>query len=236
MKIISLVPVLLAVAIATGCASTDVSDRTSRIGDEMLARPQTIHVYPFAADLADIPRWSESAARYAQPAAPLTAEEITAGRELGAMVAEALAANFREMGLNSVEASSATLPSAGDMMIVGYFQAIEEGDRRKRIGLGFGSGAAELTTLVEGYQMTPNGPRLLGQGTVDSQGAKTPGVATSMVVLAATANPVGLVVSSTAHLAAERSGRDRIEGAAKRTADFIADELEVRFAEQGWID
>jgi hypothetical protein len=45
----------------------------------------------------------------------------------------------------------------------------------KRVTLGFGSGASELKTLVEGYQMTASGPRKLGQGAIDAGGGKIPG-------------------------------------------------------------
>jgi hypothetical protein len=33
----------------------------------------------------------------------------------------------------------------------------------------------------------------------------------------------------------EASGKSKIEGAAQRTAEAIADQLRVRFKEQGWI-
>jgi hypothetical protein len=120
-------------------------------------------------------------------------------------------------------------------MITGYFEAVEEGSAAKRVLLGFGSGAAELKTAVEGYQMTGKGPRLLGSGELTSGGNKTPGAVAPLVVLAATANPIGLVVAGTAKLAGEATGRDTIEGAAKRTAEEIAKRLEVKFRDQGWI-
>ena len=62
-----------------------------------------------------------------------------------------------------------------------------------------------------------------------------PGVAAPLAVLAATANPIGLVVGGTAKLYGEGSGSDTIEGAAKRTADEIAAQLRPTAEEQGWI-
>jgi hypothetical protein len=56
-----------------------------------------------------------------------------------------------------------------------------------------------------------------------------------LVVTAATANPIGLIVSGAVKAEGEVSGRDTIEGAAQRTAKQIADHLRGRFEEQGWI-
>jgi hypothetical protein len=92
-----------------------------------------------------------------------------------------------------------------------------------------------LSTAVEGYQMTTLGPRLLGSGKLESGGNKTPGAIVPLAVLAATANPIGLVVTGTAKVVGEATGRNKIEGAAKRTAEEIADRLEVRFRELGWV-
>jgi hypothetical protein len=225
----------LALGIVAGCASTKVTEQESRVASETLARPETIHVYPFAATPADIPSWSEAASRYAAPSAPQTEEEVATGRKLGALVATELVAEITEMGLAASEASSGTSPKINDLMIVGYFEAVEEGSAAKRVLLGFGSGAAELKTVVEGYQMTGQGPRLLGSGALQSGGNKTPGAVAPLVVLAATANPIGLVVSGTAKVAGQATGRDTIEGAAKRTAEEIADQLHEKFKERGWV-
>jgi len=50
-----------------------------------------------------------------------------------------------------------------------------------------------------------------------------------------TASPIGLVVTGATKVAGEDFGRATIEDAAKRTAAEIADQLEVRFKQQGWI-
>jgi hypothetical protein len=62
-----------------------------------------------------------------------------------------------------------------------------------------------------------------------------PGVAAPLAVLAATANPIGLVVGGAVKATGEVTGSDTIEGAAKRTADEIAAQLKTAAEEQGWI-
>jgi hypothetical protein len=209
---------------------------TTRAGAETIAKPETIYVYPFAATQADVPSWTAAAIRYSEPSEPATEEQISAGKQLGGLVAKELAAEIRKMGLSAGVAAIATSPKVNDVMIIGYFEAVEQGSGAERVLLGFGSGSAELRTAVEGYQMTALGPRLLASGKLEASGNRMPGVIVPLAVLAATANPIGLVVTGTAKLAGEATGRGKIEGAAKRTAEEIADRLEERFKERGWID
>jgi hypothetical protein len=226
---------VLVLVVAGGCASTKVTGRDSKIGTEKLTKPDRIYVYPFAATPADIPPWSVAAKRYAPPSELPTPEELEVGRKVGALVAKDLVAAIQDMGLVALEGSQQSLPQPNDLMLVGFFEAVEEGSTVKRLSLGFGSGATELTTAVEGYQMTNKGPRLLGSRQLDSAGGKTPGLFVPLAVLAATANPIGLVVMGGAKVGMEMTGRSKIEGAAQRTAEAIGEELRVRFKEHGWI-
>jgi hypothetical protein len=140
------------------------------------------------------------------------------------------------MGLSAVRSSAAPPPKAGDVALVGHFESIDEGSVAKRLVIGFGSGAAQMKTVVEGYQATAQGMRKLGSGALDSGGSKGPGLVVPVIVTAATANPIGLAVSGVAKAQGELSGRTTIEGAARRTADAIADELRTIFRKHGWID
>jgi len=105
----------------------------------------------------------------------------------------------------------------------------------KRIALGFGSGAAELQTVVEGYLMTGQGLRRLGSGEIESTGPKAPGEALPLAVAAASGNPIGLIVSSAMKVGGEVSGSSTIESSAKRTAKEIADKLKAAAQRQGWL-
>jgi hypothetical protein len=227
---------MLALVVTVGCPSTKVTERVSQIGTkEKIAKPDRIYVYPFAATHVGIPTWATTADQYAQPIKPPTPEELEVGREVGAIVAKELVTQIGGMGLLALEGGHESQPQPNDLMIIGYFGAVEEGSAVKRLTLGFGSGAAELTTAVEGYQMTNKGPRLLGSAQLDSAGGKMPGLIVPLAVLAATANPIGLVVMGGVKVARHVTGKTKIEGAAKRTAEAIAEQLQVRFKEQGWI-
>jgi hypothetical protein len=55
------------------------------------------------------------------------------------------------------------------------------------------------------------------------------------MVTIATANPIGLIVSLPVKVGSEMTGRSTVEGVGKRMADKIADVLEEKFQEQGWL-
>jgi hypothetical protein len=88
---------------------------------------------------------------------------------------------------------------------------------------------------VEGLQMTPQGLRLLGSGSTNAEGNKTPGGVVGLATLIATHNPAGLIISTGMKVYDEKSGSGKVEGRAKQTAKEIADILKKRFEEQGWI-
>jgi hypothetical protein len=226
---------ICACTLAVGCASTKITEQESKFGTEKLPYPDTIYVFPFAATPADLPAWSAAAKLLAPPAEPQSPEHIEVVRKLGNAIAKELVTQIQEMGLVALEADQQTVPRLHDILLVGYFVSVDEGSAVKRMALGFGSGAAEVKTAVEGYQMTNEGMRLLGSGKLQAGGAKMPGVALPIVVLAATANPIGLIVGGGAKVYGEMSGKDKIEGEGKRTAEAIAEHLRGKFKEQGWV-
>jgi Domain of unknown function (DUF4410) len=214
---------LLAVVVVPGCASTEVTER-ERYEGAQLARPDRIIVHDFTANPAEVPSGSAFAAQMAGAGAP-TPEQLEVDRKLGAEVARRLVADLQGMGLPAVRAAGQPPPRPDDIVLRGYFVSVEEGRAGRRVLVGFGSGAAELRTAVEGYQMTAQGLRPLGRGEIRSEGGKLPGMVLPAAVLAATASPIGLIVGGTAKATGEVTGSETIEGAAERTADEIAAQL-----------
>lgn len=192
-------------------------------------------MYDFTSNAADVPAGSTLAGSPSAPSKPPSPEEMEAARKLGAEVAKDLVAEIQGMGLPAQQATAQTTPRVGEYVLRGYFVTIDEGSASKRIMLGFGSGSANLATTVEAYQVTPQGLRLLGSGEVQSGGNKTPGLIVPLAVVAATANPIGLIIGGASKAYGQASGSDTIEGMGKRTAKTIANELRGAFQRQGWI-
>ena len=171
--------------VVAGCASTEVTERHAYEG-KTLARPDRIIVHDFTANPSEVPPGSAFAGHTAGAVAP-TAEELEVTRKLGAEVAKDLVAKLREAGLPAVQAAGQPAPRIDDIVIRGYFVSVDKGSAAERVIVGFGAGDAKLMTAVEGYQMTPQGLRLLGSGEVNSAGGKMPGVVLPLAVRAAPA-------------------------------------------------
>src|SRR5690606_11096199 len=169
----------------------------------------------------------------AQP--PPSAEELAEGRKLGAELARALTSELQALGLPALHGSVVARPEVGDVEIRGYFASIREGSAVERMAVGFGAGASKLQTVVEGYEVTPEGLRKLGSETVSAGGGKAPGAAVPAAVAVATANPVGLSVTPALQAGAEVTGRSTVEGRARQTAKEIVKQMEPRLREEGWI-
>ncbi len=224
--------VCVALFLAIACASTKVTDREV-VDTGKLPRPDRIWVYDFGASAADVPDASALAGRY--DAAPMSAEDLAKGRALGAEVARALVAELQDLELPAQHAVAETRPRVDDIVIHGWFASLDEGSATKRMVVGFGAGASKLTTVVEGFQVTPQGLRKLGSGSVSAGGGKGPGAAVPAAVAIATANPIGLLVTSAIKVEGEASGRSTIEGRGRQTAKEIVKEMKPRLREEGWI-
>lgn len=229
---VRLVLCVLGVLLLAGCASTKVTNK-ERLVYERLPRPNQIYVYDFSASPSDVPKDS---ALVGQPAgAPPTGELAELGQHLGSTIREQLVNSIREMGLPAQRGVSGQNMQPSDIVLRGYIVSVEPGSATKRMTIGFGSGAAELATFVEGYQVTPQGLRKLGSATVDARGNKTPGAAAGGAAWAISGNPIGFAVSSGMKIYGEASGRATVEGRAKQTGKEIAERLKQRFQEEGWI-
>ena len=233
----SIIPLFFALAVLSGCASTQVTQSTP-IVNPGLARPNMIWVYDFVGASSDVPSDSSISGDISAPSTPPTPQQIEEGRRLGAQIATQLVADIQAMGLQATQAGPGSRPQVGDGVIRGYLVSVQgggAGSAVKRFVIGFGAGTSEMDTVVEGYVMTPQGLRRLGSGTLTSSGNKTPGMVVPAAVTIATGNPIGLIVVGGAKVLGEASGRNSPSGRAKATADAIAEQLRIRFQDRGWI-
>lgn len=226
---------LFTLLFVAGCASTTITSRDRDVTGD-IPRPNTIWVYDFAATPEDVPAESALNGQYSERGTPQTAEQIATGRKVGAEIATELVVQINAMGMAAAHAGPGTRPEIDDIVIRGYLLSVVQGDAEKRVLIGFSAGESELKVTAEGFQMTADGLRKLGSGSTDATGSKTPGALVGALTLAATHNPLGLIVSTGVKVYDQESGKSTIQGRAKQTAKEIADVLKKRFQEQGWIE
>jgi hypothetical protein len=232
-----LAPVLFALFATVGCVSAEITNR-QQVATASLPKPAQIWVYDFAASPAELPADSALAGQPDLDTTPQTADQLADGKALGAEIASNLVAQINQMGMTAREVPAGTQPQLkiNDLVIRGCLISIQEGDKTKRMAIGFGKGASELKSAVEGFQVTDKGLLKLGSGQVDAKGSKAPGAALGVAGLIATHNPAGLIISGGMKVHNEKSGKSTVEGRATQTAKEIADALQQRFQEQGWMN
>jgi hypothetical protein len=224
-----------AALLVSGCATSKVSARRDFVGAEKLAKPGRIIVHDFVASPDDLPDGSAMEGRYERHAEPQTPEQVELGRQLGSQIAERLVANILKMGLPAERAGSGPPAATGDLVIKGELVSIDEGNRAKRVLIGFGAGAAELKTLVEIYQVTADGLRPLDSSEVTAAGGKLPGMLVPVAGGAAAGRAVTTAAVAGGVSAAKEVSSESVGGAAQRTADTISETLEKDFGKRNWL-
>jgi hypothetical protein len=218
-------------------ASTKITDQDQIVAGEV-PKPAHIRVYDFFATASDILAGSALAGKISDSDSPQTADQISAGRKLGADIGAELIKQFQAMGLQASRATAATEMQINDVVIQGYLVSEVGGTEKKRVVIGFSGGESELKAAVEGFQNTADGLRKLGTAKTDSTeglAGKTPGVGVGILGTVAMHNPVGLIVSTGVKTYEEKSGGATLEGRATDTGKKIAELLKKRFEEFGWI-
>jgi Domain of unknown function (DUF4410) len=125
-------------------------------------------------------------------------------------------------------AATASTSDAGAQTLVvrGEFTAVDEGNKTKRIMIGFGRGASDVKAHTTVTLITPTGPVVLGEFTLNSASGKKPGAAATMGA------------SSAGEATAASDATDRkstVEGDAARMAKAVAKEIQNLMAGQQWI-
>lgn len=245
------ITVLILACISISCAKTTVTARQDYIEGDKLSKPGRIIVYDFAATLEDVPADDPMIGFYAKPAKSLKADEISIGRRLGTEIAGELVKEIRDLGMPAERSNGGLSAEIGDLIIKGAFVTVDQGDRLKRMLIGFGAGAGELKTLVEIYLLTAEGPRPLVTEEIKAAGGKMPGMLVS-IAAAVAAGPAGLSVGAAAAAGpggaagtatvtsggvnvAKEIGPESLGAAAKKTAMEITKALSQIFARHGWI-
>lgn len=226
--------VTLALAGVAACARTSVENVNVRaVG---LPKPQLIVVHDFGVTPGDVALDSAIGARLTQmvQSTPASEQEVKVGREVARIVRESLVKEISKLGIPAVSAATATPVVGPSLSIEGQFLSVDEGNRLRRMVVGFGAGASEVRTLVQVYETTSEGRRLVEDFYTTVKSSRKPGMGPMVGVGAAAGRAVMSAAASTGvGLATEHS--QTVEGDAKHTADEITKVLKKFFADQGWI-
>ena len=147
-------------------------------------------------------------------------------QQVQATFARTLVSELQKTPLPTEAASNSYPPRVDDLVIQGEFTAINEGNRGKRIMIGFGRGASDVQAHVTVSLATARQPIVLSEFNLNSESGKKPGAAATMGVGSGAAS---------AATGSHGDTRETVEADASRMAKAVAKQVEKVMASQKWI-
>jgi hypothetical protein len=227
----------LAAAMLCACSKAAIVPKieSARLGDPP---PGRILVYDFSFDAGDVTANQGILARVVAKAkgTDANAEANEIGRQVAERLSGDLVDELRKSGLAAVRADAATSMHEADVLVRGHFVDIDEGNRARRMVIGFGAGASKLDADVQVEQQSTAGLRQLLQFRTHADSGKMPGAAATMGVGAAAQGGMtaGMTAANVAVGGAKAYG-SQVEVLASDTADKVAAFIADFARRQGWI-
>jgi len=228
---------VLAICVLSACAKTTVTPRYER-AEVALQRPQRILVYDFAVTAQQVQENQGFFQALANSAETSTQSERE--QEIGLQVADRLAedlvAGIKDLGLPAERARRNSPLTDNTLLINGAFINIDEGNRLRRLVIGFGAGQSVVEAKVKAVAYSQGSYRSVLEFSTRADSGTMPGAAVTMGAGAAAQGGVtaGVAVAN-AGVSGVRTYRSTVEAAAGRTADQTVAYLSEFFFKQGWI-
>jgi len=211
---------------------TQVEMVASYKGPELLPKPDKILIYNFTVS-PDVVAMDESAAARLQrrrlqrrePDADSSTEALA--KQVQAAFAKTLVSELQKtaMPAERAPADDAAMP-AHTLIVHGEFTTINQGNKTKRMMIGFGRGASDVQAQVTVSLTTDAPPVVLSEFNLKSKSGKKPGAAATMgvgsVAVGAAAGGVG-------------DRKAGVEADASRMAKAVAKQITEGMISQKWI-
>lgn len=203
----------------------------------MLPRPQNVIVADFTADRAKLQLDQGIGPRLQRTT---QGEDVLADQramlfDVQNAIANALVANVRKMGLPAERAAEAPPPDVDTVVVRGQILDIDQGNRTRRFGIGFGAGKSEVSAQVAVYYERPGAPpQLLQTYDASSNSGRKPGMALGGALAVGRASAVPAALTGVTGAASERN-KSPVAKEGAQLGDHVAYELGQFFARQGWV-
>jgi len=230
---------LLIAAMVGGCATANVSQGTTA-APVSTNRPSQIIVYEFAVSASEVTQ-NQSILQRAYRAVAMdtdqqAASQLQTGHDAAKDLSDELVRKLTELGFNAQQMPRGTSAPDGALIIDGQFQNVDEGNRLRRLVIGFGAGASKLDTEVNVNQVANGATTQLLDFKTHAESGKMPGAAMTMGVGAAAQGGAAIGAgAATATLGGVRTYASTMGYLADSTAKQIVAYFSQYAANQGWI-
>ena len=220
---------LLALALLA-CASAGIENVERFTDDGTMPRPVTFLVYDFATHADDA--LTDTFGPEYEAQAP-SDDERREAQAIASMLSERLVAEMRERGINAERAYPSTNPPETALLVKGQFITMDEGERRRRVLIGFGAGANELQVRLQVYQVIDGRLMRIGEADADAQGSRRPGMLVPIAGAVATGRAAGAVIAGGLTIRQERTAGD-LDDDVERLAKKLGEQARDFYDRQGW--
>ena len=213
--------------IVTGEAKVDII--SSYTGTEVLPKPQQVVIQDFTT-VGNVITDESAAARLHRHLSlrhgsdeDSTPEVLT--QQVQASFSKTLIKELSKANIHSESVTdSVSIPSAAVLMVEGEFIAINEGNKTKRVMIGFGRGASDIKTHVTVSSLTKGTKTIVLEFNLNSASGKKPGAALGVSSLA-----VGAAVGDVG------DKKSSVQADASRMAKAVAKQIEGFMITQKWV-
>jgi len=220
-----------------GCAATTVQPQQESVALN-LPPPSIVLVYRFAVNMNDVTQNQGLFQKAIDATESTTASERDAetAAEVADAFADELVTKIIALGLPAQRATVGTYVPQNSLIITGEFVDIDEGNRMRRLVIGFGAGKAQVDAQVQVLSSTAQGRSTVLEFTTHADSGDMPGAAVTMGAGAAAQGGLtaGMAAANVA-IGGVKVYRSQIAGMSARSADKAANYLAGFFARQGWI-
>jgi hypothetical protein len=206
-------------------AKVNVTTLQSYNGSE-LPKPTKLLVYDFAVDTSNV---QVDQSQKMRPRHMFSGDENpeAVAKKASAKFSDELIEKLAKTGIPVEHATSDAIAPANALSVQGAFSSLKQGDKAERVGVGMGTGAAEVQAKVDVHLKTASDSVLLSEFQTQTQPAENMGAA---MPVAAGVDPAAVAVK-----AKVGDKRKTLEAYASKTADVMAGEIAKAMARQGWI-
>jgi len=236
---------LFSMIMVAGCASTVVKSQYES-AQVRLQRPSQIYVYNFAVTRQEV---KENQGILQSTVNDFKGEttfehEGKIAEEVQTVAADELVERIQNLGLPAQRVSATTPLPKGSLGITGQFLDVDEGNRTRRLVIGFGSGQSKVDIRVQlyGYGLDPSrsepdtAPTKLLEFETHADSGSMPGALVTAGAGAAAGAGAGMVVGANAALGGAKSYRSSMGVMTAKSAQQAGDFMSEFFGRQGWIE
>jgi hypothetical protein len=166
---------------------------------------------------------------------PQAEAQLRLEQQVSRALSATLVNESRKLGIPAEPAATASPGAGPTLSIEGQMLSIDEGNKTRRVAIGFGAGASEVRTLTQVYEVTSGDRhRLLEDFYTTTKSSRKPGVG-PMAGVGAAAALAGARAGAAGGLGVATELSQTVEADVQHSAKQIAKDLAKLFVQQGWI-